>query len=230
MPQGEERAFRGYVMKAPGQRIYGRHLPFYVGLCAAVAGLAAALVLRPDLAIGSAAVAFFLCYLLLTAFRLPHLTAAYLENYATDSDEPVAIIFAVTFAAVAISIVSLFVVLNGPAASGGEFALAFASVALGWVTIHTMAAMHYAHLYWRPGSTKASPDAGRSLDFPGGAQPGVYDFLYFSFVIGMTAQTSDVVITSTAMRKVNLLHAIVSFFFNTVLVAAAVNAAVSLAS
>ena len=46
----------------------------------------------------------------------------------------------------------------------------------------------------------------------------------------MTAQTSDVAITSTAMRKVNLLHAIVSFFFNTVLVAAAVNAAVSLAS
>jgi uncharacterized membrane protein len=217
-------------MTAPGQRIYGRHLPFYVGLCAAVVCLALALMLRPDLAIEFAAVAFFLSYLLLTAFRLPHLTAAYLENYATDSDEPVAIIFAVTVAAVAISIGSLFVVLNGPGASAGELALAFASVSLGWFTIHTMAAMHYAHLYWRPGSTETSRDAGKSLDFPGDAPPGVYDFLYFSFVIGMTAQTSDVAITSTAMRKVNLLHAIVSFFFNTVLVAAAVNAAVSLAS
>jgi len=48
-------------------------------------------------------------------------------------------------------------------------------------------------------------------------------------VIGMTAQTSDVGVTTTAMRKVTLLHSIVSFFFNTVLVAAAVNAAVSLA-
>ena len=64
----------------------------------------------------------------------------------------------------------------------------------------------------------------RGLDFPGTAEPGGYDFLYFAFVIGMTAQTSDIAITSTAMRKINLVHAVVSFFFNTVLVAAAVNA------
>lgn len=214
----------------PGRRIYGRHLPFYAGIGAAALGLAVALWLKPDFAIDIAALAFFLCYLLLTAWRLPHLTAAYLEHYATDTDEPAAIIFAVTVAAVAVSTGSLFVVLNRPAATGVEFVFAFASVALGWLTIHTMAALHYAHLYWRPRSTETSEDAGRSLDFPGDTPPGVYDFLYFAFVIGMTAQTSDVAITSTAMRKVNLLHAIVSFFFNTVLVAAAVNAAVSLAT
>lgn len=214
----------------PGEKIYGRHVPFYAGIGAAIVSLAAALWLKPDFAIDIAAVAFFLCYLVLTGWRVPQLTAAHLEHYATDTDEPVAIIFGVTFAAVAVSTGSLFVVLNRPAASAVEFVLAFASVALGWLTIHTMAAMHYAHLYWRPGSTETSADAGRSLDFPGEAQPGAYDFLYFSFVIGMTAQTSDVAITSTAMRKVNLLHAVVSFFFNTVLVAAAVNAAVSLAS
>ncbi|WP_242223171.1 DUF1345 domain-containing protein [Shinella zoogloeoides] len=214
----------------PGRRIYGRHVPFYAGIGAAALGLAGALWLKPDFAIDIAALAFFLCYLLLTAWRLPHLTAAYLEHYATDADEPAAIIFAVTFAAVAVSTGSLFVVLNREAATGLEFVLAFASVALGWLTIHTMAALHYAHLYWRPGSTEASRGAGRSLAFPGDTPPGAYDFLYFAFVIGMTAQTSDVAITSTAMRKVNLLHAVVSFFFNTVLVAAAVNAAVSLAS
>lgn len=214
----------------PGRRIYGRHIPFYAAIGAAAPALAGALWLRPDFAVTIAAIAFFLSYLLLTAWRLPHLTAAYLEHYATDTDEPVAIIFAVTVAAVAVSTGSLFVVLNRPAATGLEFVLAFASVALGWLTVHTMAALHYAHLYWRPGSTQASGDAGRSLAFPGDDPPGVYDFLYFAFVIGMTAQTSDVAITSTAMRKVNLLHAVVSFFFNTVLVAAAVNAAVSLAS
>ena len=218
------------MMENPGQRIYGRHVPFYAAIGAAVPTLAVALWLKPDFAIDIAAIAFFLCYLLLTAGRVPHLTAAYLEHHATDTDEPVAIIFAVTFAAVAVATGSLFVVLNEPAATGVEFVLALASVALGWLTIHTMAAMHYAHLYWRPGSTEASSDVGRSLDFPGDAAPGIYDFLYFAFVIGMTAQTSDVAITSTAMRKVNLLHAFVSFFFNTVLVAAAVNAAVALAS
>ena len=218
------------MRKGPGERVYGRHVPFYAGLAAAAVAFAAALWLKPDFAVGIAGVVFFLCYLLLTAWRLPHLTVTYLEHHATDTDEPAAIIFAVTFAAVAVSTGSLFVVLNRPAATGLEFVFAFASVALGWLTIHTMAALHYAHLYWRPGSTETSKDAGRSLDFPGNEPPGVYDFLYFAFVIGMTAQTSDVAITSTAMRKVNLLHAIVSFFFNTVLVAAAVNAAVSLAT
>ncbi|TAA61695.1 MULTISPECIES: DUF1345 domain-containing protein [unclassified Shinella] len=214
------------MTRSPGPRIYGRHLPFYVGAGAAAVSLLAALWFKPDFSIDIAAVVFFLCYLLLTAWRVPRLTAAHLEHYATDTDEPIAVIFAVTVAAVAVSTGSLFVVLNRPAASLGEFALAFASVALGWLTIHTMAAMHYAHLYWRPGNL----DEGNGLDFPGKAEPGAYDFLYFAFVIGMTAQTSDVAITSTAMRKVNLLHAVVSFFFNTVLVAAAVNAAVSLAS
>lgn len=208
----------------------GRHVPFYVGAGAAVLGFTVAAWLKPGFAVEIAAIAFFLCYLVLTAWRLPHLTAAHLEHYATDSDEPVAIIFAVTFVAVAVSVGSLFVVLNRATAGVGDVALAFASVALGWLTIHTMAALHYAHLYWRPGSTETGPNAGKSLDFPGDAAPGAYDFLYFAFVIGMTAQTSDVAITSTAMRKVNLLHAIVSFFFNTVLVAAAVNAAVSLAA
>ena len=216
------------MTKKPGRKIYGRHAPFYVGIGAAALGLAGALWLKRDFAVAVAAIAFFLCYLLLTAWRLPHLTAAYLEHYATDTDEPVAIIFAVTFAAAAVATGSLFVVLNRPAATGLEFVLAFASVALGWLTIHTMAALHYAHIYWRPGGAKARKDRG--LAFPGDTQPGVYDFLYFAFVIGMTAQTSDVAITSTAMRRVNLLHAVVSFFFNTVLVAAAVNAAVALAS
>jgi len=213
------------MSEAPARKIYGRHVPFYAGIGAAALGIPA-LWLRPNLAIDISAVAFFLCYLLLSARRVPYLTAAYLEHYATDTDEPVAIIFAVTLCAVAVSTGSLFIVLNEPSASGVAFALAFASVALGWLTIHTMAAMHYAHLYWRPGSAHT----GRGLQFPGKAEPCGYDFLYFSFVIGMTAQTSDVAITATQMRRVNLMHAVVSFFFNTVLVAAAVNTAVALAS
>jgi uncharacterized membrane protein len=68
------------------------------------------------------------------------------------------------------------------------------------------------------------------LDFPGDDEPSGHDFLYYALVIGMTAQTADVNITRTSMRKLTLLHAVVSFFFNTVLVAAAVNVAVSLAA
>lgn len=73
---------------------------------------------------------------------------------------------------------------------------------------------------------KKAPIEG--LDFPGGKPPERSDFLYFSAVIGMTAQTADTNITTSRMRRIVLIHSIVSFFFNTVIVAAAVNLAVSL--
>ena len=66
------------------------------------------------------------------------------------------------------------------------------------------------------------------LLFPGDKRPEGWDFLYFSAVIGMTAQTADTNISTTHMRCVVLVHSILSFFFNTVIVAAAVNLAVSL--
>jgi len=217
-------------MSMPDRKItHRRHTPFYAGgICAAIT-FAICLFAKPSLAVNLAAVVFFLVYLLMIAWRLPKLTGAYLKHHAARTDEPAVIIFAVTLATAAISLVSLFMALNtGGKETALELVLAFSSVTLGWLTVHTMAAMHYAHSYW---SLQAAGSDGddRGLEFPGTKDPGGFDFLYFSFVIGMTAQTSDIVITSTAMRKINLVHAVVSFFFNTVLVAAAVNAAVSLA-
>ena len=70
----------------------------------------------------------------------------------------------------------------------------------------------------------------KDLDFPGQGDPGAWDFLYYSFVVGMTAQVSDVQVTTTVMRRATLLHGVVSFFFNTVFIAMAVNAGVALAA
>jgi uncharacterized membrane protein len=68
----------------------------------------------------------------------------------------------------------------------------------------------------------------RDLLFPGGQEPEPWDFLYYSFVVGMTAQVSDVAILTPRMRQLTLIHAVVSFFFNTVILAIVVNAAVTL--
>lgn len=204
-----------------------RHMPFFVGLLAGAVALAISLALASESAIQIGAVVFFLVYLTITGLRFRRMSASYLKTHATEDDEPMPIIFLVTLGTIIVSLTSLFLVLN--AHEGGtvlRYTLAFASVALGWLTIHVMAALHYARLYWRPGDGKAHR-AG--LDFPGTARPEIFDFLYFSLVIGMTAQTADVNTTDIAMRKVVSLHGVVSFFFNTVLVAAAVNAAVSLA-
>ncbi|KQW29700.1 hypothetical protein ASE36_08825 [Rhizobium sp. Root274] len=195
----------------------------------AIASLPLMLSYAPEVAIEVPALVFFAAYLALAFLRLRRLTAAYLKQHADVADAPTFIILTVTALAIVAAIGSLFLALNSHGSSNPvELLLAFASVVFGWITIHTMAAMHYAHVYWRPNRRKPTVHRG-GLEFPETPEPCGHDFLYFSLVIGMTAQTSDVVITSTSMRKLNLVHATVSYFFNTVLVAAAVNAAVSLA-
>jgi uncharacterized membrane protein len=212
-----------------------RHAPFYVAAVSGLVALPIVLWLQPPLAVQATANIFFLVYLTLEFAKIHSLTPAFLKKHAASADEPVWVIFLVTFSAVLVEVGSLFVLINKDGKPNGvELGLSLASVAFGWLTIHTMAALHYAHLYWRPdapaGSKKPKATKQRQgLQFPGDNEPGGYDFLYFSLVTGMTAQTSDVAITSTEMRKLNVLHAVVSFFFNTVLVAAAVNVAVSLA-
>ena len=110
-----------------------------------------------------------------------------------------------------------------------RLALSIASAPLAWSVLHIIAAFHYAHRYYAdsdPGP--AWVDAG-GLTFPNTPEPGPSDFVYYSFVIGMTAQVSDVQVTSASMRRVTVLHGIVSFFLNTVLIALTVNVAVALA-
>lgn len=180
-----------------------------------------------DLMVELAANAFFLVYLALTLPRIRDMSAAHIRANVSDEDEPVEIIFGVAFLAVAVAVGALFLLLNRSDPPGGlQVGLAVASVALGWLTIHTMASLHYANIYWSAHGKAGKP--ARGLDFPGTDEPNGHDFLYFGFAIGMTAQTSDIPIQSTRLRKATLLHAIVSFLFNTVLVAAAVNVAVSL--
>lgn len=206
-----------------------RHFPFYCALAAGAAGALLAFWLPVTKATVIAANAFFAVYLVLTFAGLTRLTADHLRTKASADDEPVWIIFLVTFGAAVAAIVALFVLIN----QAGErhplnLALALSAVPLGWFTIHMMAATHYAHVYWQPDGPAESRRHRRGLEFPGTENPAGIDFVYFALVTGMTAQTSDVAVTTQRMRAINIVHGIVSFFFNTVLVAAAVNLVVSL--
>jgi uncharacterized membrane protein len=210
---------------------FHRHMPFYAGLAMAAMALVTGISAGLDNSIVLADVAFFATYLLLTGMRLPRLGADYLRNHAASEDASAAVIFATTLVAIGISIAALFHLINSATPpTTPELMLSLATVGLGWLSVHTMAALHYAHLYWQPDRNPDGTGAAKArggLSFPGTQAPCAMDFLYFAFVIGMTAQTSDIAITSTSMRTVNLAHAIVSFFFNTVLVAVAVNVAVT---
>jgi uncharacterized membrane protein len=205
--------------------ILPRHARFYVALAVGLAVLAATIAMG----FGSKALrtllagnAFFLAYLVLTALYLGRATAAHLRRAAVADDEGLPLILLLTAVAVALSVGAIFLLLRdaGEAATRGGV-LAVAGVPLGWLTLHTLAAFHYARLYYAPA---AGRDSG-GLEFPGTAEPGPWDFLYFAFVIGMTAQVADVAVSSTRMRRAALVHGAAAFFFNAVILALAVNAA-----
>lgn len=194
---------------------------FALGLMALV--LSHALILSLQMRLILAAGVFFAIYLALMGHFIRGVTPDRLRRRAEASDEGVALILVLALTAVAVSLTSIVFLLNGP--GGGdpwERALALVVVPLGWASVHVVAAFHYAHLFYRP---DAPGDGG--LGFPGPSDPGAWEFLYFAFTIAMTAQVSDVTATSTPMRRAVLVHAIGAFFYNTVILALAVNAALT---
>jgi uncharacterized membrane protein len=208
--------------------VAGRHKNFYIAVSLGLlVGIITAFLDR-DLALVSAVNVFFLTYLVLTGRASRKLSAQFLREHAAEEDAPAPFILLVMLAAVAASAVSLFLVMQDPQdRSPVQLGLAIASVILGWFAVHTMWAMHYAFEYYQaPDEERGKKKSGKvqaGLDFPGNEEPSGASFFYFAYVIGMTAQTSDTSITSNAMRKLVLVHGVFSFFFNTVIVAAAVN-------
>jgi uncharacterized membrane protein len=88
-------------------------------------------------------------------------------------------------------------------------------------------AVHYAHLFYDPAERKGAGKVLGGLEFPDTKEPDYWDFVYFSFVVGMTSQVSDVAVTSKAIRQTVAAHGIVSFVFNVALLALTVNIAAS---
>src|SRR2546421_155190 len=97
-----------------------------------------------------------------------------------------------------------------------------ATVVLSWLLMHAVFGLRYAHRFYDDSATSAQKHAG-GLKFPEDELPDYRDFAYFSFVIGMTCQVSDVNVTSREMRRLVLLHGIFSFGFNTVIFALTIN-------
>jgi uncharacterized membrane protein len=96
-----------------------------------------------------------------------------------------------------------------------------AAIVLGWFLIHTMFVFRYAHLYYFDSDDDGT--AQRGLTFPGTRNPNDYDFAYFAFVVGMTFQVSDVQITDPGVRRVVLMHGLISFAYNTTIFALVIN-------
>lgn len=93
------------------------------------------------------------------------------------------------------------------------------TVISSWLLTHSIFTLHYAHLYYDPDETERVG----GLDFPGDEPPDYLDFAYYSFVVGMTFQVSDVAVTAKPLRRLTLLHGLLSFAFNTLIIALTIN-------
>jgi uncharacterized membrane protein len=111
--------------------------------------------------------------------------------------------------------------------SGGHFAvhllLTLSTVISSWALLHTVYSLRYAHAYYGDSDEPDVHQHAGGLMFPGDRPPNYFDFAYFSFVVGMTCQVSDVQITSRRMRGITLIHSVLSFGFNTIILALLIN-------
>jgi uncharacterized membrane protein len=166
---------------------------------------------------------FIAVYLLLVYNMMYRCGLAHIKRNAVLQDDGRFLILLVTAMGAFASIAAIVFELGATHHSTPALALATATIALSWAAVHTAFALHYAHDYYRG----AKPGG---LQFPSGDEhdhADYWDFVYFSFVIGMTAQVSDVGITNKTIRRTATAHGIVSFIYNTALVALMVNIAAS---
>ncbi|MGH6784338.1 MAG: DUF1345 domain-containing protein, partial [Sphingomicrobium sp.] len=145
------------------------------------------------------------------------------RKHAAMEDEGRVAVLVLAAAATLASLAAIIVLLGQGAGKNEMPQLLFAgaTVVLSWAFIHSIFATHYAHEFY------GEAPAASGLEFPGDNKPDYLDFVYFSFVIGMTFQFSDVAVTARSIRRAALAHAIISFFFNVALLAIMINIAAS---
>ena len=168
-------------------------------------------------------------YLLLVGYMMLSSDHEAMKTRALKQDvgQVVVLLFVVAAALMCIgSIVAELAVVKGITGSQRytHIELAVLTIVSSWAFTQVMFALHYAHDYY------ATQGRGEpvGLDFPGGQPPHYSDFLYFSCVIGTSAQTADASFTSRRMRRTGAVHCVLAFFFNTTLLALTINIASSL--
>jgi uncharacterized membrane protein len=159
-----------------------------------------------------------LLYLVLIFWIAAHSPIDLIRQRACVEDEGAMALLVLTMASALASLAAVMSEL-GHAPSAYQVALGAVTILLSWAFMHVIFALHYAHEFYGEGGY----DGAGGLDFPGDEEPDYWDFLYYSLVVAMTAQVSDVQVTTKTMRRLTTLHGVVSFFFNVIVLALTVN-------
>ncbi len=171
------------------------------------------------------------CILLLASHWMSFYTTptSEIRKNASNEDESRPVIFIVILLTVLASLVSVILLITAHAESALEknwdIPVALADMVFSWCLMHTIFTVRYAHIFYSNHKTKKNT-ATEGIDFPksdDNFKPDFIDFAYFSFVIGMTFQVSDVEISSQRIRRLALVHSLLSFLYNMVIVAITIN-------
>ena len=150
----------------------------------------------------------------------------HIRKLAATEDTSRVVIFAVTIICASASMLAVILLLitkhGTPELKILHLAVAVTGMTLSWSLVHTVFAVRYAHLYYADHKTKPGTHAG-GLDFPEEDKPDFVDFAYFSFVLGMTFQVSDVSVSLKKIRRMVLWHGLISFAYNVVIIALTIN-------
>lgn len=156
-----------------------------------------------------------------------------LRKRAARQDDSAIVILVLVLLAMFSSFSAIFGIIaeaKGASSEGKLFfaGLAGATIVVSWLVMQVAFTLHYAHQFYAPHNLGDDADSA-VLGFPGDGQPDYWDFFYFATSFGAASQTSDVVIKARSIRRIATLHAIVAFFFNTMVLALTINLAASLA-
>jgi len=163
-------------------------------------------------------------FLALTALVIADASPEQVRARARTIDQRGWVILVLVVIAAAASLGAMGFVLQKPnGVTAPRLVIAILAVAASWLLVHAMFALHYAHFYYGDDPYREGDDERGGLLFPGKEPPDYWDFFYYSFVVGMTCQVSDVQVTTRGMRRLTLAHGVLSFFFNTGVLALAVN-------
>jgi uncharacterized membrane protein len=161
--------------------------------------------------------------------RIGSADARITRERAGSEDPGRTLVYAIVLLTSAASLLSATVIVRSshvlpPAQEHLVLALCLTTVALAWIMTHTAFALRYAHLYYRE-----DEEGVGGVTFPGELPPTYFDFAYFAFTIGMCFQVSDVCVTSQQIRRAVFLQSVISFAYNTVILAFVLNLVFGLA-
>ncbi|MBN3870992.1 MAG: DUF1345 domain-containing protein [Nostoc sp. JL33] len=172
-------------------------------------------------------------FLAVTWWKMIKATPEKIRRYAEGEYEGHLAIFMLVIAAACASVLAIVFLLTDKKGLSKillnlHVILSIMTIVGSWLLVHTMFAVQYAHSYYKYIIRNNSEEITGGLDFPDNDHPDYWEFLYYSFVVGMTSQVSDVETRSAEMRRLTLLHSILSFFFNTTILAMTINIVASL--